>query len=130
VQASTGLAALEIIQRLPESFGLILTELELRGIPGTALIETLRLFRPDLPVLCMGAKRAPAIAGGCLNKPLDPEALDAQLRQIEPAVPSRWEDAPTIADDQAVAKAKARYALAGDLVEAALELAKGLPSED
>jgi len=55
VQARGGMAALELLQRLPESFGLALVSLDLPDIPGVVLIETLRHFRPALPVMCLTA---------------------------------------------------------------------------
>lgn len=129
VHASNGVAALELIQRLPDSFSLVFTELDLQGLPGTALIEALRLFRPDLAVVCVSGRRSAVLPGGCLQKPVQADELDVQLGAIRGGMPTRWE-APVLADDQAIARAKARYALAGDLVEAALELARGLTSEE
>ncbi len=132
VYAVSGFAALELIQRMPESFRLVLMELELRALPASAVIETLRLFRPDLPVLCMSARRGAAVPAGCLQQPLVPAELDAQLGAVEQELAGgQWAaEGPLFTwDDQAVARAKARYALGGDLVEAAMELARGLPSE-
>lgn len=130
VYTSSGFAALELIQRMPANFRLVLTELDLRGLPGTALIETLRLFRPDLPVLCMSTRRAAAVGSDCLQKPLVEAELDAQLAAVEQELAAgQWEGPLFTSDDSAVARAKARYAIAGDLVEAAMELARGLPSE-
>ncbi|MBA3259710.1 MAG: response regulator [Gemmatimonadales bacterium] len=130
VHASNGLAGLELIQRLPESFRLVLTELDLQGLPGPALIEALRLFRPDLPVLCVSGRRSAVLAGGCLEKPLRAEELDVQLGALQGGMAARWDTSAVIADEQAIARAKARYALAGDLVEAALELARGAPGDE
>ena len=84
VQASNGMAALELIQRLPRSFRLVLTDLDLPGIPGPVVVETLRIFRPDLPVLCMSATRT--VAGRvevkrCLSKPLQGGELEAMLEE-------------------------------------------------
>lgn len=123
VHASNGLAALELIQRLPSSFQLVLTELDLRGLPGIALVEALRLFRPDLPVLCVTGKRS---AAGCLTKPLRPEELDLQLQALL-ETPGVWDGGPESSSDEAVTRARATYASGGDLVGAALELARGLP---
>ena len=130
VQASNALAALELIQRLPTSFRLVLTELDLSGLPGAALIETLRLFRPDLPVFCMSKRRVASVSGGCLPKPLDGSGLDAQLGTIGEGVATRWEGNRAEPDGASVARARARYSLQGDLVEAALELARGFTKEE
>jgi CheY-like chemotaxis protein len=123
VQASNGVAALELIQRLPQSFRLALIDLELPGISGTVLAETLRIFRPDLPTLCMSTRAAAGAVGGrrCLAKPLQGRDLQAALEngnspdvaEQRPPFPESW-----------VAQARARYAAVGDLVEAALELAR------
>ena len=123
VQVSNGIAALELIQRLPQSFRLVLTELDLPGISGTVLSETLRIFRPDLPTLCMSSRAAAGAVGGrrCLAKPLQGPDLQTALESgysldvagHGPPIPEPW-----------VARARARYAAVGDLVEAALELAR------
>ena len=124
VQASNGIAALELIQRLPQSFRLVITALDLPGIPGAAVIETLRIFRPDLPLLCIAASRA--VAGvemrGCLSRPLRSSELEAALDEGA----TDWEPqlltaVPVVVADQA----RARFAIGGDLVEAALELSRG-----
>jgi CheY-like chemotaxis protein len=125
VQASNGLAALELVQRLPRSFRLVLTDLDLPGIRGAVVVETLRLFRPDLPVLCM-SNRVGAIAGNegkrCLVKPLREADLGKTLEQIA----HHWDPQLLLeVSETAVARARARYAVAGDLVEAALELSDG-----
>jgi CheY-like chemotaxis protein len=123
VQASNGIAALELIQRLPGRFRLVLTELDLPGISGAVLSETLRIFRPDLLTLCMSSRAVAGVVEGrrCLAKPLQEADLQAamtdggSLDEAErgPAFPEEW-----------VARARARYAAVGDLVEAALELAR------
>jgi CheY-like chemotaxis protein len=122
VQVSNGMAALELIQRLPRSFRLVLTELDLPGISGTVLSETLRIFRPELPTLCMSSRAAAGVVDGrrCLPKPLQGPDLQTALdhghslgeAEHAPPFPASW-----------VARARARYAVVGDLVEAALELA-------
>jgi CheY-like chemotaxis protein len=130
VQASNGMAALELIQRLPQSFQLVITDLDLPGIPGPVVVETLRIFRPDLLVLCMDAARTLAGASRnkqCLSKPLLGGELEAAL--LESA--SGWElqglvDIP----DTVAARVRARFAVAGDLVEAALELYRGAEPYD
>jgi len=130
VQASNGIAALELIQRLPQRFRLVLTELDLPGISGTVLGETLRIFRPDLPTLCMTSRAVAGAVDGrrCLGKPLQAPDLQAALENggslgevvHGPVFPEEW-----------LARARARYAAVGDLVEAAMELARaaGLDGE-
>ena len=126
VHASNGLAGLELIQRLPSSFGLVLVELDVRGLPGAVVVETLRIFRPDLPVMCMSGRRVVALPSGCLRKPIEPEELDQLMRSVRnPA--AGWELG---ADEGSIAVARARYAEGADLVGAALELSKGLPGNE
>jgi CheY-like chemotaxis protein len=123
VQVSNAIAALELIQRLPQRFRLVLTELDLPGISGTVLAETLHIFRPDLPTLCMSSRAVAGVVDGwrCLAKPLQGPDLERALvsgqgrleSEHGPPFPEAW-----------VARARARYAAVGDLVEAALELAR------
>ena len=125
VQASNGMAALELIQRLPQSFQMVITDLDLPGIPGPVVVETLRIFRPDLRVFCMDAARTLAGAARyrqCLSKPLQGAELEAAL--IESA--GGWELQGLVEIPETVAaRVRARFAVVGDLVEAALELHRG-----
>jgi CheY-like chemotaxis protein len=123
IQSSNGIAALELIQRLPRRFRLVLTELDLPGISGTVLSETLRLFRPDLPTLCMSSRAAAGAVEGwrCLAKPLQGPELRTALKNGGPLIEA--ERGPAF-PEASVARARARYAAVGDLVEAALELAR------
>ena len=127
VQAANGLVGLELIQRLPESFGLVLTDLDLPGVPGVVVVETLQRFRPGLPVVCMGrsAAVAAAPATGCLLKPLDAGELKAQIESVLAGTRSHWDGDRSVAAQEAVLRAEARYAQGNSLVEAALELARG-----
>jgi CheY-like chemotaxis protein len=127
VQASTGLVALELVQRLPHSFQFVLTDLDLPGLPGALVMETLRLFRPELPVLCMGESKAVGVAAvpnGCLRKPLQEAELRRQLDAALAGARTGWTPFAGSVSEQAVTRARARYAEARSLVEAALELAR------
>jgi CheY-like chemotaxis protein len=130
VQAANGIAALELIQRLPRSFRLVLTDLELPGIPGSVIVETLRIFRPDIPVLCMSSARAvpgAAETRRCLSKPLDGTELEAALDEGAGA----WAAPEPMRIAESVAtRARARFAMGGDLVEAALELVRGMNADE
>ncbi len=130
VQASNGMAALELIQRLPRSFRLVLTDLDLPGIPGSVVVETLRIFRPDLPVLCMVATRAAAgrlEIKQCLSKPLQGGEFEAMLAESA----SGWELERLHEISEALAaRVRTRFAVGGDLVEAALELFRGMAPEE
>ena len=127
VQASNGMAALELVQRLPDSFQLVLTGLQLPGIPGRVIMEAIRIFHPRLPVYCMDTDLVGAATGGstrCLSKPLLESELDATLREIADGwSPPTGFDLP----EESIARARARFAAGGDLVEAALELSRGTP---
>jgi CheY-like chemotaxis protein len=131
VQASNGIAALELVQRLPRSFRLVVTEIDLPGVTGAVVVETLRLFRPDLPVLCLLGARSlfAATMSGCLVKPLRSVELRAAVEAALAGVANAWEPRPAEeASESAVARARARFAATGDLVEAALALSRGADS--
>lgn len=127
VQVSNGVAALELIQRLPESFRLVIAEMDLPGLSGVVVKETLRLFRPDLPTICISDRAWVADARQCLPKPLDGAHLRA-IMQGEAAFPDGGGQ-PGL-PETSLARARARFATAGDLVEAALELARTVGPED
>jgi DNA-binding response OmpR family regulator len=131
VNAGSGVVALELVQRMGERFRAVLVDLELPGISGVVVAETLRRFRPEVPVVCMRralASRVAGAAGGCLSKPIDEDELAALVEAACARRASNWvgdAGAPT----QAVELARARFEATGDLVEAAFELAKGMPEE-
>lgn len=129
VQASNGIAALELIQRLPQSFRLVITEMDLPGVSGLVLIETLRMFRPDLPALCMSSRAVAGIFEGkrCLSKPLDGRDLAAALQD---GVGSLEQDGDGRIPQESIARARARYATLSDLVEAALEMSRTAGPEE
>ena len=128
VQASNAMAALGLIQRLPDSFRLVVTELDLPGISGAVLVGALRLFRPDLPVLCISGSRSEAgvpTVAGCLMKPLQASELHAAMEAVLGGIKTEWEPRFTEGlSESATARARARFAVGNDLVEAALELAR------
>ena len=74
-------------------------------------------------VLCMTGRRATARPAECLRKPIDPEELELVLRPAQGTPRDGWEWS---ADEATIAAIRARYAAGGDLVEAALQLSKGL----
>jgi DNA-binding response OmpR family regulator len=110
---------------------LVLTDLDLPGVSGVVIMETLRLFRPELPVLCMGEAAVGAVATGprgCLAKPLQMEELRTQAHAALGST-APWEPGADSASEQAVRRARARYGEAKSLVDAALELARGSREE-
>lgn len=132
VQAGTGLVGLELIQRLSDGFRFVLVELDLPGLPGRLVVETLALCRPDLPVLCLGEARAAGVAtsvSGCVTKPLQEDDLEDRMRSMLSGAGPQWRLSSPAAPD-VVARAHAKYRATGDLVEAALELSRGMSEED
>lgn len=129
IQARAGVAALELLQRMPDRFRLVLLSMEMPGLPGAVLIETLRLLRPDLAIMCLTADRATVAGGGdnCLLKPLRAEELRSQI-EMALAGGDLGLPAATVAAD-AVARARASYVATGNLLEAAREIALGMPGE-
>ena len=130
IQARTTVAALELLQRMPERFRMAVVCLEMPVLSGSLLIETLRLFRPSLPVVCLTAAEQSAVGaamGNCLPKPVRPDELRAQLEDALAGVGSAF-SAATVTP-AAVARAQAEFAVSGNLLEAARELARGMPGE-
>jgi len=129
VQARGGMAALELLQRLPESFGLALVSLDLPDIPGVVLIETLRHFRPALPVMCLTApgQEVDFDVAACLSKPINRIEFNSQVSRAlgSAATPIAFAGF----DGNAIARAKARYSISGSLIEAANELSRGFTGE-
>lgn len=126
VKARTGVAALEIVQRVGDSFCCAVVNLELPDIPGLAVAEALRQFYPMLPVMCLTEVLATA-TGPCLTKPLDGERLGAELDHLIAGGASiSHADAFT---EVALSRARARFHTTHDLVAAARELARDLPDD-
>jgi CheY-like chemotaxis protein len=130
VQARTTVAALELLQRMPDRFRMAVVCLEMPVLSGSLLIETLRLFRPALPVVCLKAGERSAVGAGtgnCLAKPVRADELRAQLEDAL-AGESSVSPAATVTP-AALARAQAEFAVSGNLLEAARELARGMPGE-
>ena len=125
VECSSGTAALEILQRLPTSFRLVLVGLDLPGLPGEALIETLRMFRPELPVLCVEMAERAATGIGCRTVSDGAEELEVEVMALEEGRGNGQE--LSVRPEAVARKARECYTRTGDLVEVAREVAKGLP---
>jgi DNA-binding response OmpR family regulator len=131
VHASAGVAGLELLQRFSETFRLAVVDTDIPGLPGSVVMETLRQFRPELPVVCLSSGRvlAGALAARCLGRPIDEdllaEAVESALRGAGPL----FEAWTPLAGPGAIARAHECFRVSGDLVEAALELARGMPVE-
>jgi CheY-like chemotaxis protein len=130
VQARNSVAGLEILQRLPDRFRIAMINVEMPGLSGAVLIETLRLCRPGLPVMCLSSTGRAAVAtasSNCLSKPVQPAELRAQ---VEDALAGIHQSVTAVAvDPEALARAKAAFEASGNLLDAAHELSRGMPSE-
>ena len=126
VQARAGVAALELIQRMPSPSR---SPLSVSIWPTflAVVIETLRHFRPEIPVVCLAGidGSAPGYdAASCLSKPIRQMDL---LLQLEGAITGT--SSPlllTTVDPEAVERARWRFTESGDLLQAAREIARGL----
>jgi DNA-binding response OmpR family regulator len=131
VNAGSGLMALELVQRMGDRFRAIVLDPDLPEISGLVVAETLRQFRPGFPVICVsraGAALGSERGGGCLAKPVDEAELALRIEAVSAGRESNWEGGSGAPDDVAE-RARARYEATGDLVEAAFELARGMPGE-
>jgi DNA-binding response OmpR family regulator len=131
VQAASGIVALELIQRLPDRFRFVIVDLDLPGLPGSAVVETLLQLRPDLPVLCMSSARVtagPGSVAGCLAKPLQAEELETHVRAALEGRTAPWVEQASV-PEEVLAEVRAYYELTGDLVEAGMRLARAVPDD-
>ncbi|HUF34775.1 MAG TPA: response regulator [Gemmatimonadales bacterium] len=124
VETSTVISALELVQRLASSFRLVLTRLELPGLPGVVLVEVLRLLHPDIPVLCLAGEESSAVALGCPRVSEGGAELGPELRRLDESR-SAWRESSSLSADVRQ-RACERYRRTGDLVEAAYEVARGM----
>ena len=129
VQARDSLAGLEILQRLTERFRFAIVSLEMPGLSGGVLIETLRLFRPELPVVCLtGVEPMPVESPlGCVVKPVQPELLREQVAGVLDGRDRQVIDFRIGPD--VLQRAKHAFARSQSLLEAAQEIARGMPGE-
>jgi len=126
VKARTGAAALEIVQRVGDSFSGAVVNLQLPYIPGLAVTEALRQFYPTVPVMCLTEVLA-AANGPCLTKPIDGDRLGEQLDHAIAGRPSMSYSG--VFTEDALSRARARFHTSRDLVAAARELARGLAED-
>ena len=129
LQSRTGSAALALLQRMAEHFRLALVALDLEDMPGRVVIDAIRLFRPEIPVICLAAAEGPMAATGarCIAKDGDGGLLRARLQEMWDGLASPWTSPRATA--AAIEQAKTTFALTGDLSLAARELQRGEPSE-
>ena len=129
VQSRTGSAALALLQRMAEHFGLALVTLDLEDMPGRVVIDTIRLFRPEIPVICLSRSQGVKAETGvqCLAKEGDGTALRVRLQEMWKTLGTSWPLPGATA--AAIEQARTTFALTGDLTLAARELLRGEPSE-
>ena len=128
IQSRTGASGLDLLQRVPDRFGLALVNLALPGLSGAVVIDTIRLFRPAVPVVCLTDGLGAVAAGGsCLSKDAAVAELRAQLNGVLASSGTIWSG--PAASAAAVEQARAAYDLSGDLTVAARELARGMPRD-
>jgi DNA-binding response OmpR family regulator len=128
IHARSSVGALELLQRLPGRFRLALVSLEMPGLSGLVLLETLKLFRPGTATLCLASTDgAPVAAAGanCLKKPVRASDLRTRIAEALAGAVSPSTGYPIGAE--ALARARASFALSGNLLEAARELARAVP---
>jgi CheY-like chemotaxis protein len=129
VQARASAAALELLQRVARRFRLVVVSLELEGLFGAVVLETVRLFKPELATICLTAgSSAPAPAkGGCLMKPATSEALRERIGEALAGAPSRI---PAVAlAPEVIAKARRVFEHSGSLMAAAREIGLGMSDQ-
>ena len=128
VQSRTGSAALALLQRMAGHFGLALVTLDLDDMPGRVVIDTIRLFRPEIPVICLSRGQGVKVETGvqCLAKEGDGTTLRVRLQKMWKSLEFWPLPRATAA---AIEQARTTFALTGDLTLAARELLRGEPSE-
>ena len=123
VEAGSVVAGLELLQRLPKAFRLVLVCADMPGLRGTVLIETLRLLRPQMPVFCLGLSDV-GVEVGCPSVTESGEELEVHLRDF---AGTAWSETSRLSPD-AIGRVRDRYDRTRDLVEAAYHVARELPA--
>jgi antitoxin Phd len=102
VTKSTGGAeAAAILERAPDAFDAVLTDLVMPMMNGLALVQRVRSLRPELPVLLMSDKADNEVAVDaleqgvlCLVKPVATDALtralETSIRRLREFIAFRW----------------------------------------
>jgi CheY-like chemotaxis protein len=129
VQARTSVAALELLGRVARRFRLAVVSLEMGGLSGAVVLETLRLFRPELATICLTTALSTAVAvkDGCLMKPASSEELRQWIAEALSGEPSRRPPAALAPD--VIAKARRMFEQSGSLIAAAREIALGMSDQ-
>jgi DNA-binding response OmpR family regulator len=125
VQARAGIAALELLQRVARRFRLVIVSLELGGLSGAVVLETVQLFRPELATICLtSAAGAAAVAERCLTKPARSDELRDRIVEALCGAPARVPASMLAAG--VIARATQAFERAGSLMAAAREIGLGM----
>jgi DNA-binding response OmpR family regulator len=128
VQARASVAALELLQRVGRRFRLVVISLEMAGLSGAVVLETLRLFRPELATICLAAASSAAgVRGGCLIKPASADELRGRIADALAGAPARIPAASL--PPEVIAKARQALERSGNLMAAAREIELGMSDQ-
>jgi len=95
------------------------------GLSGAVLLETFRIFLPGLATVCLTA--GSTVGGsGCLAKP--PRSDELRVRIAEMLAGQPLPPVAAVGPD-VVARARSAFALSASLLDAAREVARGMPGE-
>jgi DNA-binding NtrC family response regulator len=79
--AQGGRPAWQVLEREPDNVDLVLTDVVMPDLSGTALAEKCRARRPDLPIVFMtGFRDLPGLPGPTVFKPFAPANLVESVR--------------------------------------------------
>ena len=126
VHVRAGSAALELLQRVTRRFRLAVVSLDMGGLSGAVVLETVRLFRPELATICLTAADSTPVAtkGDCLMKPASSAELRERIAHALAGAPSRI-PAGNLTPG-AIAKARGVFERSGSLIAAAREIELGM----
>jgi CheY-like chemotaxis protein len=126
VQARASVAALELLQRVARRFRLVVVSLEMEGLRGAVVLETVRLCKPEIAAICLTASSSAgaAIEGGCLVKPATTEELRERIAEALAGAPPRIPAA--VLAPEVIAKARRAFERSGSLIAAAREIGLGM----
>lgn len=84
LEARSGADALDQLANHPGSVGLLISDVVMPGMGGTALLERLRALRPRLKALFVSGHAERGMPQGMplLHKPFTPEALACKVREV------------------------------------------------
>lgn len=91
ITAGNGLEAIEIIDRMDEQIGLLITDIRMPVLDGISLIRHVRLYDNQLPIIVITGFDKEEVLGQtadldvvCIYKPLDINVLEMLIYQLWP----------------------------------------------